>query len=106
MSGRHHFRKPDPLLLLVAAITLGVVMTTAVNAGEPVRLSQAFQQTKWLSDFDDNGYRVSRIGDTAAGVHVSMLPPPEAEEAVAANDGSQWDLKNLLDVYLTIRLPW
>ena len=106
MNGRHHFRKPDPLLLLVAAITLGAVMSTTVNAAEPVIPSMAFRQPELFSTFDGNGFRLSRIGDTNAGLHVSLQPPAEVEQTASANSGSQQDLKDLLDVYLSVRLPW
>lgn len=106
MSGRHHFRRPDPMLLLVAAVTIGTVMSMTVKAAEPVIPVSAFQQAQHFAAFDDDGFRVGRIGDTDAGLHVSMLPPPEFAKAMPASSTSNQDLKNMLDVYLTVRLPW
>lgn len=106
MNGKYHCRKPDPLLMLVVAVTLGTVMSMAVNAAEPIIPLKAFQQTALLSSFDSDGYLIGRIADTGAGLHVSMLPPPEVEQAMPASDTSIDGLKNMLDVYMTVRLPW
>jgi hypothetical protein len=77
-----------------------------VNAAEPVIPLSAFQQAQHFADFDDKGLRVGRIGDTDAGLHVSMLPPPEFAKAMPASSSADQNLKNMLDVYLTVRLPW
>ena len=34
IRGKGHYRKPDPLLVLAAAVVLGAVLTTAAMAGE------------------------------------------------------------------------
>ncbi len=43
IRGKCHYRKPDPLLLLAAAVVLGVVMTTAAIAGERIKLLSAIR---------------------------------------------------------------
>jgi len=97
MNRKNLTRKPDPLMLLVAAVVLGAVMSTTVRAAEPFQFKPQDRLAGLVSMFGEEGYRVTRLGNTDAGLHVSMTPP------AGVKGGSKHGLKNM---YLSIRLPW
>jgi len=106
MRGKRHYRKFDPLLLLVVAVTLGAVMTTAVNAAEPSMYIPHIDPTFQTFPIDSNGYRLAQMRDAGAGLHVSLSPPPEIEESFLASGGTEQNMGKLPDVFLSIRYPW
>jgi hypothetical protein len=106
MRGKYLTRKPDPLILLALVVTLGAVMSTTVQAAEPFQFQSQSRLARLSADFDENGYRLSRLGDTDAGLHISMNPPPDVEKSYHASGGSMHGMHNKSDVFLSIRLPW
>jgi hypothetical protein len=80
MRNRRHYRKPRLLLLLVAAMTLGAVMTPAVNAGELIDYRPADPGTRLMSLFLDDGY-VHDPGNPDSRLQVSFTPPPLSSAA-------------------------
>jgi len=87
MRNSRHYRKPHSLLLLVAAMALGAVMTSAVNAGELIDYRPADPGTRLMSLFMDNGY-VHDPGNPDSRLQVSFTPPPVASAAARAGRGS------------------
>jgi hypothetical protein len=104
MRGHHHYRKPDPLLLLVAAVALGVVMTTVVNAGEPVMVTTPALSGSQFST--DQGVVVTDIGARGTRLQVSLTPPPEVEASFIRSGASERDLDRLSDIFLSLHYPW
>ncbi len=98
MNGHHHYRKPDPLLLLVAAVALGALMTTAVNAGEDTAFARPTGSGQGLVATD--------IGATGARLQVSLTPPSEVEASFLNSGAKQRDLDRLSDIFLSLRYPW
>ena len=98
IRGHRHHRKPDPLLLLVAAVALGVAMTTVVNAGE---------RDLYASQFSvDQGIVTTAIGAKGACLQVSLSPPPEVETSLIRSGANERDLERLSDIFLSLRYPW
>ena len=98
------YRKPDPLLLLAAAVALGAVMTTAVNAGERTGFA-----TSGLSGSQfptSHGLVATSIGASGARLQVSLTPPPEVEASFLGSGANQRDLDRLSDIFLSLHYPW
>jgi len=74
MRSKRHYRKPDSLLLLAAAVVLGVVMTSAVQAEDRLEYLPADPGTRLMSLFMQDGY-VHDPENTASRLHVSFTPP-------------------------------
>lgn len=106
MRGKNLIKRPDPLMLLAVIVTLCAVMSTTVNAAELIQFQPQSRLAKMTAAFDENGYRVTGLGDSSAGLHVSLTPPPEVREVNRANAVSSRGQRGLSDVYLSIRLPW
>jgi hypothetical protein len=106
MRGKRHYRKFDPLLLLVVAVTLGAVMTTAVNAAEPSMFIPHIDPAIQTFPIDSYGYRIAQVHDTGAVLHISMSPPPEINDSFLASGGREQGLGKFSDVFLSIRYPW
>jgi hypothetical protein len=101
MRNRRHYRKPDSLLLLVAAVALGAVMSSAVNAGELINYRPTDSGTRLTALFLDNGY-VPDPANPASRLQVSFTPPPVATAASSAGHDS---LKPS-HILLTWRVRW
>lgn len=106
MRGKNLTRKLDPLILLALIVALGAVMSTTVQAAEPFQFQSQSRLARLTADFDENGYRLTGLGNTDAGLHVSMSPPPDVEKSYHASGGSMRGMHNKSDVFLSIRLPW
>lgn len=106
LRDRHHYRKPDPLLLLAVAVALAAMMTSAVQAGEPSLFYSLAQPAFALSVDRDQGFTVARVGEDGGNLHVSLSPPPDVIEGIRASGGSEADLENLNNVFLSVRFPW
>jgi hypothetical protein len=106
LTGRHHYRKPDPLWLLAAAVAFAAVMSTAVQAGDPFLQYAPAQPAYLLSVGQDGGLTVARVGRDGGDVHVSLYPPPEVIEGIRASGGSEADLEKFTNVFLSLRFPW
>ncbi|MGD2055692.1 MAG: hypothetical protein PVJ15_02720 [Gammaproteobacteria bacterium] len=106
LTGRHHYRKPDPLWLLAVAVAFAVVMSTAVQAGEPS--FQYFpEQSAYLSSVEeDGGLTVATMGRAGGDVHLSLYPPSDVIKGIRASGGSEADLEKFTNIFLTVRFPW
>ncbi len=87
MRSRRHYRRPDSLLLLVAAVILGVVMTSAVHAGELISYRPADPGTRLMSLFMEDGYQHD-AANPGSRLQVSFTPPPMSSDAARAGRGS------------------
>lgn len=87
MRSRRHYRKPDSLLLLVAAVVLGALMNSAVNAGELIDYRPSDPGTRLMSLFMDDGY-VHDPGNPTSRLQVSFTPPPVSSAAAHAGRSS------------------
>jgi hypothetical protein len=106
IRGKCHYRKPDPLLLLAAAVALGVVMTTAAIAGEPFSFFPQTDMIYQASPQDKGGYRLARLGHAGGGLSVSLTPPRELQQGSPASGGSAEDLGKLSDIFFVLHFPW
>jgi hypothetical protein len=106
MSRKNMIRKPDTLVLLALIVTLGAVMSTTVQAAEPFQFKPQPRLANLADVLEESGYRVTSLGNTRAGMHVSMVPPATVEEGYPASGDSNRGLKNMSEVYLSVRLPW
>jgi hypothetical protein len=74
IRGKSHHRWPDPFLMLIAAVVLCAVMTTAAMAGELFNFFPkpvyAYQQKPRGS-----GFTVTRMGNSGGGLNVSLTSP-------------------------------
>jgi hypothetical protein len=104
MRGHRYYRKPDPLLLLVAAVALGVVTTTVVNAGERDLFATAALSASQFSV--DQGMVGTDIGTRGARLQVSLSPPPEVETSLIRSGASERDLDHLSSIFLSLYYPW
>jgi hypothetical protein len=104
--GKCHYRKPDPLLLLAAAVALGVVMTTAAIAGEPISFFPQTDTTYQASPQDKGGYTLARLGHAGGGLSVSLTPPRELQQGSLASGGSAVEMAKLSDIFFVLRFPW
>jgi hypothetical protein len=103
---RGKIRKPDSLILLAVVVTLGAVMSTTAQAAEPFQFEPQSRLTRLTADFDENGYRMTGVGNSAAGLHLSLNPPADVEKSYLASGGSMRGMHNQSDVFVSIRLPW
>ena len=87
MRGRRHYRKPDSLLLLAAAVTLAALMTSTVSAGELIDYRPVDPGTRLTSLFLDNGY-LPDPANPASRLQVSFTPPALDGAAEPAGDTS------------------
>jgi hypothetical protein len=101
MSGHRHYRKPDPLVLLVAAVALGALMTSVVNAGEGPATAGPGAGTGLSS-----GLIGTDLGTKGARLQVSLTPPPEVEASFLGSGASERELNGLSDIFLSLRYPW
>ena len=106
LRDRHHYRKPDPLWLLAAAVAFAVVMSTAVQAGEPSFQYFTAQPANLLSMEEDGGFTVATMGRDAGDVQLSLYPPSNVIEGIRASGGSEEGLEKFTNVFLTVRFPW
>ncbi len=104
IRGHRHHRKPDPLLLLVAAVALGVVTTTVVNAGEPIVFTTPALSGSQFST--GQGVVGTAIGARGARLQVSLSPPPEVETSLIRSGANERDLERLSDIFLSLYYPW
>ena len=101
MSGHRHYRKPDPLVLLVAAVALGALTTSVVNAGEGPATAWPGAGSSLSSGLIGTG-----LGTKGAQLQVSLTPPPEVEASFQSSGASERELNGLSDIFLSLRFPW
>ena len=102
---KSHHRRPDPLLLLVIAVILCSAMTTAATAGE---LYNFFPKSVlvYKAKPQDSGFTVASMGNTGAGVTVSLTPPNRLPQDFLDGGESVQNQEMLSNVFLFLRYPW
>jgi len=101
LGNKKLIRKPDPLMLLTLLVSMGVFMTTAVDAGE------TFFSKPSLADLWAGDIRLAEAARGDVGVHMTFQTP-----ATVYDGGMQADNRNRQqsisppNVYLSVRLPW
>lgn len=104
IRGRGHFRMPDPLLLLAAAVVLGAVVTTAATAGEPfVGYSHTYYRE---APQDGAGLPLARLGRTGGGLHLSLTPPRELSQGFTDGQAPAQGQEPLSHIFLFVSYPW
>jgi hypothetical protein len=98
IGGHRYYRKPDPLLLLVAVVALGALMTSVVNAGEVALPGADGSPSLGLLGTD--------IGARGARLQVSLTPPPAVEASFLNSGASERELNGLSDIFLSLHYPW
>jgi hypothetical protein len=105
ITGKSHHRRPDPLLLLAAAVFLCAVMTTAATAGEPIDFPPGSGVVHG-PQLHDKGFTVASVGRGGAGVSVSLTPPCSMAQDSAGEPGAIQEQETLSQVFLYVRYPW
>jgi hypothetical protein len=105
ITGGSHHRRPDPFLLLVAAVILGAVMTSAATAGD---LFNYFPKTQsaFNPQSQDDGFMVASMGHNGGGVSVSLTPPQELPQDFLYEDAASQQQEMLSHVFVFVRYPW
>lgn len=97
---KHSYRKPDPLMLLVILVSLAVLMTSAVDAAEPIYKSMN------LTDLMDGDFMVAPVGRHGAGLHMSYQTNPYQYEAPKPGPVSTQQAASTPTIFLSVRVPW
>ena len=100
LGNKKLIRKPDPLMLLILLVSMGVFMTAAVDAGE------TFFTNPSLTDLLDGDVRLAEAGRGDVGLHMSFQAPASVYEGMQADNRNQQQSVSLSNVYLSVRLPW
>ena len=105
IRGKSHRRRLDPLLLLIAVVMLGALMTTAATAGEIFNFFPLTDSAYRLQP-QDSGIMVASMGHEGGELNVSLTPPHELPHDY--HDGRITASKQamLSRVFLFIRYPW
>jgi hypothetical protein len=107
MSRKDVIRKANPLVLLAIVITLGALMsTTGVQAADLFQFKPQPQLANLADVMEESGFHVTSLGNSSAGLHVSMVPPAAVEVNHPASVDTVQGLKDMSEVYLSIRVPW
>jgi hypothetical protein len=105
IRGNSHHRRPDPFLLLIAAVILGVVMTSAATAGEYFNFLPKPQSAYGLQSQDD-GVIVASMGHSGGAVNVSLTPPQELPQDFLEAQGATRPREMFSHVFVFVRYPW
>jgi hypothetical protein len=97
---KHHFRKPDPLVLMAILVGLGVLMTTAVHANE------TFFSNPSLPDLVNGDIVLTSIGHHGAGVRMFYKTPANEFTGELPESLHSDQNKTAPDVYLSVHIPW
>ena len=105
IRGKSHHRRPDPLVLLVTAVILCAVLTTAATAGE---MFNFFPKSKLISRSkpQDSGFTVAGMGSAGGGLNVSLTPPNKLPIDFLDGWESAQNQEMLSNVFLFLRYPW
>jgi hypothetical protein len=105
IRGKSHHRRSDPLLLLTIAVILCSAMTTVATADE---LYNFFPKSVlvYQAKPQDSGFTVASMGNTGAGVTVSLTPPNKLPQDFLDGGESVQNQEMLSNVFLFLRYPW
>jgi hypothetical protein len=106
ISAKGHSRKPDPLLLLIAAVVLGAFVSTAAMAGDPSEPFTKSDAACRISRQDSDGYSLARMGCEGAAVRVSMTPPRGFAQDLVDGRAVVQRQDTLSPVFLFVRYAW
>ncbi len=102
---KYTHRKPDPLKLLAIAVTIAVLMTSAVDAAEPVA-ARSFYESLNLADLADADLLITPLGRQGAGIHMSYQGPAGQVETVNDRSLDHQPTSSTPAVFLSVRVPW
>lgn len=97
---KHNHRKPDPLMLLVILVSLSLMVTSVVQAAEPV------PRTMSLEDLLDGEVMVAPVGRHGAGWHLSYLNNPNLHEQASKNLLNVQPIAHSPTFFLSVQVPW
>jgi len=97
---KHSYRKLDPLMLLVILVSLGVLMTSAVDAAEP------FYNTLSMTDIRDQEVMLTPVGKHGVGMHMSYQTNPYIYEPIKFNRNNVQQVASSPTFFLSVRVPW
>lgn len=106
IRGKGHYRKPDPLLVLAAAVVLGAVLTTAAMAGETFNILAKPGSGYQAPSLQDAGFSVASLGENGAGLRVSLTPPRGYARENADSRVRTQGKETFSNVYFFLRYPW
>jgi hypothetical protein len=106
IRGKGHYRKPDPLLVLAAAVVLGAVLTTAAMAGETFNILARPGSGYQAPSPRDAGFSVASLGENGANLRVSLTPPRGYSRENADGRVRTQGKETLSNVYFFLRYPW
>ena len=105
INGKSHHRRLAPLLLIVAAVLPGAVMTSAASAGESISFFPK-SETGYRAPSQENGILVASMGHTGGALNVSLTPPYEHPHGFLDGQNSAQKQEVLSEVFLFLRYPW
>jgi hypothetical protein len=106
IRGKGHYRKPDPLMLLAAAVVLGAVVTTAALAAETFNFFARSGTDYRISPQANDGFSVASLGEAGAGLRVSLTPPREHSQDYVGSRVSTQAKETFSHVFFFLRYPW
>jgi hypothetical protein len=106
IRGKGHYRKPDPLLVLAAAVVLGAVLTTAAMAGETFNIFAKPGSDYQAPLLRDAGFSVASLGENGAGLRVSLTPPRGDSRGYVDSRVTTQGKETFSNVYFFLRYPW
>ena len=93
-------RKPDPLMLMTLLVSLSVLMTTTVDAGE------SFFSNPNLPDLINGDITLTEVGHRGAGIHMSFQTPVNEINNAQPGNLDAGHNEPVADVFLSVRIPW
>jgi hypothetical protein len=105
ITGKSHYRKPDPLLLLASAVLLCAVMTTAAAAGDGIDFLPAPAVIPHVP-VDDSGFTLASVGHEGGKVRMSLVPPYPMARISPGEQRSIHRQETLSQVFLFLHYPW
>lgn len=93
-------RKPDPLMLMALLVSLSMLMTTTVDAGE------SFFSDPNLSDLVNGDLKLTEVGHRGAGIHMFFQTPVNELDDVAPDPREFAQNEPVADFFLSVRIPW
>lgn len=105
IPAKSHSHRPDPLLLLAAAVLLCALMTSAATAGEASKFPPGLAVVQ-RPQLQDNGLTLASVGHEGGGVSVSLTPPHPVSHDSAREPASAVQPQTLSEVFVYLRYPW
>ena len=105
INGKSRHRRPDPLVLLVAAVLLCAIMTTAATGGGKFDSSPG-PDAIYRTQSRDSGFTLASMGSEGGRLNVSLTPPTDLSHDFPTYQGSVPIRETLSQVFLFLRYPW